>query len=476
MDNNLIPDEKATTNCGETPVINLQYIEGPALDYHYNGKNLRADIATIREHGHFNHVWYKKCCELRNITLDTPNMIQHYLTVGAAAGLDPEHNFDTRFYLTSNNDVRLSGHNPYVHYLKYGEQAGRKPYRHKFICKEMNYLVITTDGDVSPCCVDVRKQNTFGNIYQESYAELQHKFIQYRMDLFRNPQKYPGCVECLHNCQGSSGGMRLVDYCTVQPQRAQIADFFGKAKLMSTRFHIEPASICNATCSTCFIFNKDFRRSQELIDFEKVARSFGEKIREVSHMQLFFYGEPFMNPRTGEFLNYLADHAPDVKVIFSTNGVYLKAQHAQELVEAAKKISVTVWSSLHGSNQQNVRLYMGDTFQFEKALKNISYLSRLRDESCQLEIVWKYVLFSWNDSDADLREVEQRARTAGYDQIEFYLTKQPSPSRRFTLNSEAWKNFGHNKEVLSENVIRYNLNSGYPILPDNDQALIASNR
>lgn len=53
--------------------------------------------------------------------------IIHFLKVGVNEGFNPSPNFDTEFYLKTNEDVRKSGMNPFVHYLKYGKKESRLP-------------------------------------------------------------------------------------------------------------------------------------------------------------------------------------------------------------------------------------------------------------------------------------------------------------------------------------------------------------
>lgn len=50
---------------------------------------------------------------------------QHYLSGGAAAGLDPRPDFSTRLYLEIYPDVAQSGVNPFLHYFRHGRQDGR---------------------------------------------------------------------------------------------------------------------------------------------------------------------------------------------------------------------------------------------------------------------------------------------------------------------------------------------------------------
>ncbi|MCA6215290.1 sulfotransferase [Ideonella sp. B7] len=52
--------------------------------------------------------------------------VLHYLTRGAAQGLDPSPDFGTRAYLAWHADVREAGLNPFFHYLAHGRLEGRQ--------------------------------------------------------------------------------------------------------------------------------------------------------------------------------------------------------------------------------------------------------------------------------------------------------------------------------------------------------------
>jgi hypothetical protein len=51
----------------------------------------------------------------------------HYLTIGWKEDKNPSPNFDTRFYLENNPDVKDIDINPFCHYIRWGKQEGRKP-------------------------------------------------------------------------------------------------------------------------------------------------------------------------------------------------------------------------------------------------------------------------------------------------------------------------------------------------------------
>ena len=55
------------------------------------------------------------------------NPLRHYMRFGWKEGRDPSANFSTNFYLQNNPDVRQSGTNPLLHYVRFGKKEGRLP-------------------------------------------------------------------------------------------------------------------------------------------------------------------------------------------------------------------------------------------------------------------------------------------------------------------------------------------------------------
>lgn len=85
-------------------------------------KNRRALEASLL----FDDVYYLSRCPV--IATSCINPVRHYLTDGAAEGLNPHSLFSTRWYLDNNPDVAASGINPLVHFIKFGGAEGRSPH------------------------------------------------------------------------------------------------------------------------------------------------------------------------------------------------------------------------------------------------------------------------------------------------------------------------------------------------------------
>jgi len=88
---------------------------------------LRQTYRTIASSGLFDHAYYRK----RNLSgfskLQDP--LWHFVTKGWRAGFSPSPYFDTDYYVTKNDDVRVAKLNPLFHYAEYGQAERRLPVR-----------------------------------------------------------------------------------------------------------------------------------------------------------------------------------------------------------------------------------------------------------------------------------------------------------------------------------------------------------
>lgn len=99
----------STGNTGDSPTHNIP-------------RHLRVDFETISKSELFDENWYKSKYK-RSIINESP--ILHYLRIGATLGFDPGPKFSTRKYLDIYRDVKASGNNPLIHYIRHGYREGR---------------------------------------------------------------------------------------------------------------------------------------------------------------------------------------------------------------------------------------------------------------------------------------------------------------------------------------------------------------
>lgn len=108
--------------------------------YIADGRLSHDQVAAIKNSGLFDAVWYKKKYLSPNFT-DEQSLI-HFLNFGLNLGYDPGPIFDTKYYTSSNRDLRASGLCPLLHYIEFGMAEKRAP-NQKYEWKE--HLPLTKD-------------------------------------------------------------------------------------------------------------------------------------------------------------------------------------------------------------------------------------------------------------------------------------------------------------------------------------------
>ncbi len=86
-------------------------------------KRARKDKALIAQSEYFDKEYVAK--QLKQLGLKVKNHLEFFLSYGAALELSPSEKFDTKSYLAMNPDVKDSGINPLLHYIKHGKAEGR---------------------------------------------------------------------------------------------------------------------------------------------------------------------------------------------------------------------------------------------------------------------------------------------------------------------------------------------------------------
>lgn len=115
----------------------------------------------------------------------------------------------------------------------------------------------------------------------------------------------------------------------------KITQFLRPARVLGVPFFIvvEPASICNLRCPICPSGLNKSRRDPALLplqDFKNLIDQLGEYLLFI---QLWEWGEPFLNPDVYEMITYAKKK--DIIVVSSTNGHFLhKPEYIDQLIDS----------------------------------------------------------------------------------------------------------------------------------------------
>jgi len=193
------------------------------------------------------------------------------------------------------------------------------------------------------------------------------------------------------------------------------------------QMYIEPTVLCNLSCDNPVCARDTGIRETRLrpfLDralFSKVVNEAGPSLHR---MDFYNYGEPFLHPETPAMIRELKDRFPHVYANTSTNGMALTAP---ELREAVVRSGIDeILFSIDGSDQESYARYRRGG-NFSRVLDNLKGIIQTRDRLDQIRpyVIWRYILFRWNDSDAHLDQARQLAHEIGVDRFCFLITCYP---------------------------------------------------
>ena len=215
------------------------------------------------------------------------------------------------------------------------------------------------------------------------------------------------------------------------------------------RMFIECTAACNISCrEACCAPETGITRTREtgMLDFEVFRRVIDEVGPTLGRVDFFNYGEAFLHKRAVEMCEYLKARYPHIYLYTSTNGGAFTEEQARRLVHSGID---EVTFSIDGARPESYVQYR-QRGKFDVAIRNLRAMADEkrkagRDLPC---LNWRYILFKWNDSDAEMNRARQLAAEIGVDRLSWEITDHPesSFSRRFlpgtpdfeTIKNEIW--------------------------------------
>ncbi|MCD4654098.1 radical SAM protein, partial [bacterium] len=212
------------------------------------------------------------------------------------------------------------------------------------------------------------------------------------------------------------------------------------------RLFIEPTVLCNLDCykSVC---NKDsgiFKtRSKQMMDMELFKRIVDQTGDHLTRLDLFNYGESFVNPQAVDMIEYFKKRFPRPYLYISTNGLMLDKDKIDRLV-AAEVNEITF--SVDGADQETYEKYrIGGDFNRVRELMEYCVKARNRSGSEVPFINWRYIIFNWNDGDEQMDAARKMAGEIGVDRLTWEITDHPADakSERYQPGELDWKHVYH---------------------------------
>lgn len=288
--------------------------------------------------------------------------------------------------------------------------TGRVLRREAFSCNALSgrsdyNVCINSDMTVSCNCGDIDGSGHIGDLSVNTLEEIfgGRTATRFRKRLSQGILPIRRCSACreLVKTDRAEAKRRLSDYTT------------PKSGIM-----VENTVLCNLQCVNCerkSIVRTRKKLKMSLADVEKVALEI--KKNDIRVVSFFNLGEPFLSDTVFEELAMLRKHNPDVALYVSTNGLLLQQQKKREAALLVDHLYV----SLDGATNESVNRYQVGG-NFDLTYKNMTELVGLRNarNAAKPVIEWKYVVFSWNDSEAEIGKAVELAREAKVDILSFW--------------------------------------------------------
>jgi len=277
-------------------------------------------------------------------------------------------------------------------------------------------LYVTANGEI-PCWDDVGESHVLWHLRAPdtpdavNRALFHHPKLLHIRESFKSGRvPFPGlCERCAVNGCGSADDL--------------------KPKVMQV-LHVEASYLCHLSCPQC-IPARDRKHLKgppyhmTIAMMEQVLETI--KAEGVSELQFVHFegrGDPLANPHLKDLIKLAKQHYPRAHVGATTHGSYPFMSWIAESDLDLLRISVD------GAEAESYSKYRvgGD---FRKVMGFMSALKLARQQAnSKLQVEWKYILFEWNDSDAEIRNAFAKARDLDV-RLHFCLTHSPGRSLRF---------------------------------------------
>src|SRR5215475_8129500 len=221
---------------------------------------------------------------------------------------------------------------------------------------------------------------------------------------------------------------------------------------LPSRLYIECTAACNISCNqACCAPETGITRTRQagMLDFDLFRRVVDETGASLVRIDFFNYGEAFLHKRAIEMCEYIKSRFPHVYLYTSTNGLAFSETQARRLVHSGID---EVTFSVDGATPDSYARYR-QRGRFDVAIANLRAMAdEKRRAGRDLPFLnWRYILFTWNDSDDEMSKARALASEIGVDRLCWELTDHPETaySRRFVPGSPALAAVQH--EIWDDN-------------------------
>jgi MoaA/NifB/PqqE/SkfB family radical SAM enzyme len=312
------------------------------------------------------------------------------------------------------------------------------PTQATFCPRPWRQVTFLSDGTAVCACIDAARTNPLGNIGKQSFEDIW------------NGKRYQRLRE-----QIAGDRIDEVPICRTCPNRVAEppADRGWTTDLPKpTHLYLESVAACNLKCPGCDREEIEGNRSKQLVmDWDQYVKIIDGCSPDLTYMEFHLGGENFMHKKWPEMLAYAKQKNPKLFILTSTNGHYFRTEEErQALVDCG--IDAVIFS-VDGVTQESYERYRvrGNLDKVLDAMRGVVEL-RNRAGKQRPIVLWRYILFDWNDSPEEMDQARTMAKELGVDFLTWHLNIAGDySSKRYYIGSphlgeiahELWDNVQH---------------------------------
>ena len=183
----------------------------------------------------------------------------------------------------------------------------------------------------------------------------------------------------------------------------------GKLFYYPSKISIETGNICNLACPLCPTADREQVVEKGMLSFEDFKVIFDKMKPFVKTIDLFSWGEPFLNKDIGAMIKYAKEKKPSLRIFIDSNFNRV----TDDQIDAVARYGLNVLKvSCDGATQEVYEKYRKGG-KLEDVLGNIKKLVEKKKElaSDKPRIIWKYLVFKHNQHEVD--KAREMARELG---------------------------------------------------------------
>lgn len=176
---------------------------------------------------------------------------------------------------------------------------------------------------------------------------------------------------------------------------------------------VEPTTSCNLRCPECPSGKREFSRPTGMLQNDFFKSTIDAIASKVAYLIFYFQGEPFLNPKFLEMVNYASRKG--IYTATSTNAHYLNDANAKKTVESGLDRLII---SIDGTTQETYEQYRigGDLGKVKEGTANIiRWKKELKSKTPH--VIFQFLVVKPNEH--QLEDVKILAKEMGVDEVRF---------------------------------------------------------